>query len=108
MRARVLLKKIIRRDNVLLHIDTFHMNIEGVSFRDSILEAKDLLGYVHLADSNRWAPGYGHINFVEIISILKKINYQGFLSFEILPLPDPDSAAKKGSKPSVSSFSLLK
>ena len=89
------LKK-LSRDNVLLHIDTYHMNIEEVSFRDSILEAKDLIGYVHLVDSNRWAPGYGHIDFREIVSALKQISYQGFLSLEVLPLPDPDTAARKG------------
>ncbi len=84
------------RDNVLLHIDTYHMNIEEVSFVDSILEAKGLIGYVHLVDSNRWAHGYGHINFEEVLSALKKVGYQGFLSMEVLPLPDPDTAAKKG------------
>lgn len=88
--------KEINKNNVLLHIDTFHMNIEDSSFRDSILEAKNLVGYVHFADSNRWAPGYGHINFQEIISALEEINYQGFLSLEVFPLPDPDTAAKKG------------
>lgn len=89
------LKK-INKNNVLLHIDTFHMNIEDSSFRDSILEAKNLVGYVHFADSNRWVPGYGHINFQEIISALEEINYQGFLSLEVFPLPDPGTAAKKG------------
>lgn len=88
--------KKINKNNVLLHIDTFHMNIEDPSFRDSILEANNLVGYVHFADSNRWAPGYGHINFQEIISALREINYQGFLSLEVFPLPDPDTAAKKG------------
>jgi len=86
----------IDRDNIFLHIDTFHMNIGEVSFRNSILAAKNLIGYVHLADSNRWAPGYGHINFKEILSALKEISYEGYLSFEVLPLPDPDMAAKKG------------
>jgi sugar phosphate isomerase/epimerase len=89
------LKK-VKRENVLLHIDTFHMNIEDPSFKESIIDAKNLIGYVHIADSNRWAPGYGHINFPEIISALEEINYQGFLSLEVFPLPDPDTAAKKG------------
>ena len=89
------LKK-VERDNLLLHIDTFHMNIEEPSLSDSILEAGELIGYVHLADSNRWAPGFGHINFNSVLSALEKIGYQGFLSLEILPLPDPDTAATKG------------
>jgi sugar phosphate isomerase/epimerase len=89
------LKK-VKKDNVLLHIDTFHMNIEDPSFNESIIEAKNLIGYVHFADSNRWAPGYGHINFREIISALREIDYQGFISLEVFPLPSPDIAAKKG------------
>lgn len=90
--------KEINKKNVLLHIDTFHMNIEDSSFRDSILEAKNLIGYVHFADSNRWVPGYGHINFKEVINALKEINYQGFLSLEAFPFPNPDTAAKIGIK----------
>ena len=86
----------LNRDNILLHIDTYHMNIEEVSFGDSILEAGSLIGYVHLVDSNRWAPGYGHINFKEVLSALERVGYQGYLSLEVLPLPDPDTAAKKG------------
>ncbi|MCD6574076.1 sugar phosphate isomerase/epimerase [Candidatus Aerophobetes bacterium] len=89
------LKK-VDKDNLFLHIDTFHMNIEESSFKESILEAEGLIGYVHIVDSNRWAPGYGHINFEEILSALKEIGYEGFLSLEIFPLPDPDTAAKKG------------
>lgn len=89
------LKK-VKRDNLFLHIDTFHMNIEEPSFEKSILEAGSLIGYVHLVDSNRWAPGYGHINFKEIISALKKVDYRGYVALEVFPLPDPDTAAKKG------------
>jgi len=44
--------------------------------------------------SNRWSPGCGHLNFAKIIQTLKKINYQGYVSAEILPLPDPDSCAR--------------
>ncbi|MBC7189085.1 sugar phosphate isomerase/epimerase, partial [Candidatus Aerophobetes bacterium] len=55
-----------------------------------------LIGYVHLVDSNRWAPGYGHINFREIVSALKKVGYRGYVALEVFPLPDPDTAAKKG------------
>jgi len=41
-----------------------------------------------------WAPGCGHIDFREVIETLKKIDYQGYVSAEILPLPDPDTAAR--------------
>jgi sugar phosphate isomerase/epimerase len=70
------------------------MNIEEVSIYESIIEAKDYITHVHFADSNRWAPGYGHLDFQKIVETLKEINYQGYVSAEILPLPDQDSAAE--------------
>jgi len=80
--------------NLGLLADTFHMNIEEVSIYDSIIQAKDYLTHVHFADSNRWAPGCGHLDFTKIVHTLKKIGYQGYVSAEILPLPDPDTAAR--------------
>ena len=80
--------------NLGLLVDTFHMNIEEVSIYDSIIQAKDYITHVHFADSNRWAPGCGHLDFKKIIKTLKKIDYQGYVSAEILPLPDPDTAAR--------------
>lgn len=75
--------------------DTFHMNIEESSFEESIYNAGALIGYVHLADSNRQAPGRGHIDFPQIISVLKKIHYNNPIGIEVLPLPDDYSAAKQ-------------
>lgn len=75
--------------------DTFHMNIEEAAICQSIVKAKDRIGHVHFADSNRRYPGAGHIDFPEIIAKLKKIGYSGFISAEILPLPDFKTAAKK-------------
>lgn len=77
-----------------LMLDLFHMNIEDTSIESSILESAKHLRHIHICDSNRHAPGRGHLDFSKIISILKKINYQGFLSGEILPIPDDYSAAK--------------
>jgi len=85
----------IGMENVGLLLDTFHMNIEEPSILDSIKAAQDRLFHFHVADSNRWYAGAGHINFEEIIETLIKVNYNGFVSAEILPLPDPDTAAEK-------------
>lgn len=81
--------------NVGLLLDTFHMNIEEPSVVKSIIAAKDKLFHFHVADSNRWHAGAGHINFEEIIETLIKIDYNGFISAEILPLPDADTAVEK-------------
>jgi len=84
-----------KMENVGLLLDTFHMNIEEPSITDSIASCGDRLFHFHIADSNRWHPGAGHIDFQRVVDALDKIRYRGFLSAEILPLPDPDTAAKK-------------
>jgi sugar phosphate isomerase/epimerase len=50
---------------------------------------------VHIAASNRRYPGSGHLNFEGIFATLKGMGYQDYISAEILPLPDPDTAAKE-------------
>ncbi len=81
--------------NVHLLLDTFHMNIEEPSIEKSIERSKPYLSHVHLADSNREAPGYGHLDFGSIIKTLKKIGYRRYLSAEILPIPDQHKAAQQ-------------
>lgn len=80
-------------DNVVVLADTFHMNIEEVSLSQSLELAGKRLGYVHLVDSNRRAPGQGHIDFQEVVAALKKIGYVGYVNAEILPWPDSEAAA---------------
>lgn len=78
-----------------LLLDSFHMNIEEPSVETSIRNAGDRIFHFHIADSNRWYPGAGHLDFQRIVAVLSEIGYDGFLSAEILPLPDPDSCAKQ-------------
>lgn len=73
--------------------DTFHMNIEEASIEQALRRAGSRLGHVHVADSNRRAPGWGHLDFAGILAVLKEVGYRGYLSAEILPLPDPAEAA---------------
>lgn len=88
----------LEKSNVGLLLDTFHMNIEEPNIVDSIKLAKDKIFHFHVADSNRWHPGAGHINFYEIYETLQQVNYTGFVSAEILPMPDPDTAAANNIK----------
>ncbi len=87
----------INRPAIKLLLDTFHMNIEEVDLCDTITKVKDTLGYVHFADNNRLAPGKGHIDFPSILRALININFHGFISAEILPMPDDLSALKNTS-----------
>lgn len=75
--------------NIGLLFDTFHANIEEPSIAASIRAAGNRIFHVHVADSNRFVPGYGHINFEEVGAALRDINYQGFCSLESLLKPSP-------------------
>jgi len=86
------------RPNVGLLLDTFHMNIEEPNIVETIKLAKGKIFHFHVADSNRWHPGAGHINFHEIYEALQQVNYEGFISAEILPMPDPDTSAENNIK----------
>lgn len=86
--------KQIGSPSLKLLADTFHMNIEEVDIAASLRKAGANLGLVHLADSNRQAPGHGHLNFRDVIKTLRDIHYQGYLSFEVLPIPNPLKAAE--------------
>ncbi len=85
----------VGHDSLGLLIDTFHANIEEsdrlAPYR-RVTEAGRLF-HVHLGDNNRLAPGWGAIDFAAIVQCLRRGGYQGYLSAELLPRPDPDAAA---------------
>jgi len=81
--------------NVRILADLFHMNIEEVSIPEALRRAARHLGHIHFADSNRRAIGFGHTDVAPIFEVLREIGYQGYLSGEILPLPDSDTAARQ-------------
>ena len=81
--------------NVKILADLFHMNIEEVSCEQAIAENIDHIGHIHFADSNRRAIGFGHTDRMPILRLLYQLSYQGYLSAEILPLPNADAAAKQ-------------
>ncbi|WP_052476330.1 sugar phosphate isomerase/epimerase family protein [Cohnella kolymensis] len=75
--------------------DSYHMNIEEADIAQAYRMVGDKLFYVHFADSNRAAPGRGHIDFKPIAQALVDIKYQGFISMEILPpYADPFGGAR--------------
>lgn len=81
--------------NLGLLFDTFHANIEEPSIEGSLIAAGDRLFHIHVADSNRWYPGAGHLDFAHILDAAARSGYTGFLSGEFMPLPDADTAAQR-------------
>lgn len=82
--------------NLGLLLDTFHMNIEEPVIETSIRQAGDRIFHFHVADSNRWHPGAGHLDFSSILRSLFDTGYTGFVSGEFLPVPDAETAALRG------------
>ena len=76
------LKEMIGRDNVKVHLDTYHMNIEEKSFYEATkLAGEDLIHY-HLCENDRGIPGTGMVNWDEIFKAFAEINYQGYAALE--------------------------
>ena len=88
------LLKQVGADNIGLLLDTFHMNIEEPGIEESIRLGGDRIFHFHVADSNRWHPGAGHLNFRSILTTLQATGYQGWISGEFMPLPDASTAAQ--------------
>ena len=89
---------LIRRvgaQNFGLLLDTFHMNIEEPCIEASIRTAGDRIFHFHVADSNRWHPGAGHLDFGSILRALRDTGYNGYVSGEFMPLPDADTGARR-------------
>jgi sugar phosphate isomerase/epimerase len=83
-------------DNLGMLLDTFHMNIEEPSIEGSIRLAGDRIFHVHCADSNRWYPGAGHLDFPSMVATLSSVGYGGYLSGEHRSDPDPVTASRNG------------
>ena len=72
----------VNRPNAFIHLDTYHMNIEEDGLQKSVLAAGERLGYVHIGESHRGYLGTGNVDFDSFFTALKKINYQGPITFE--------------------------
>jgi sugar phosphate isomerase/epimerase len=82
-------------ENFGLLLDTFHMNIEEPSIEASIHACGDRIFHFHVADSNRWHPGAGHLDFASVLSALRGTGYGGYVSGEFMPIPDADTGARR-------------
>ena len=69
-------------DNMFVHLDTYHMNIEEKGAANGILDAREHLKYIHLSESDRGAPGAGNVPWDEIFAALAAIGFKGGLAME--------------------------
>lgn len=80
----------IGADNVGLHLDTYHMNIEEQGFRTPIEQAGARLNYIHLSESDRGLVGKGNVRWDDIFAGLAAIDYRGPLTLESFAAVNPD------------------
>jgi len=72
----------VQSPGLAIMADFFHMHTEESDIPEAILAAGNWLRHVHLADSNRLAPGRGHTDFVAGFQALAAIDYQGYMALE--------------------------
>lgn len=72
----------IGADNMFVHLDTYHMNIEEKGIAQGILDAREHLRYIHLSESDRGTPGAGTIAWDEIFTALRAVDFKGGLAME--------------------------
>jgi D-psicose/D-tagatose/L-ribulose 3-epimerase len=73
----------IGESNVVVHLDTYHMNIEEMNMFDPVIEVQEKLGYVHIGANHRgFLDQKGMIDFDNFFKALAQVNYQGVITFE--------------------------
>jgi D-psicose/D-tagatose/L-ribulose 3-epimerase len=79
--------------NVKIHFDTFHANIEEPHPAESVRGIARELGHVHISENDRGIPGTGHNDWRGVLTALRDIGYDGWLTIESFAQPEPDLAA---------------
>ena len=72
----------VGHENIFVHLDTYHMNIEERGLALGILDAREHLRYIHLSESDRGTPGAGNVRWDEIYAALKAIDFKGGFAME--------------------------
>lgn len=68
--------------NTVVHLDTYHMNIEEPDMFTPVLACADRLGYVHIGESHRGYLGSGTVDLTTFFRALGEVGYDGPIVFE--------------------------
>jgi D-psicose/D-tagatose/L-ribulose 3-epimerase len=68
--ARALIDR-IDEPAVMIHLDTYHANVEEKSFADALADGAGRVHYVHLSESDRGVPGSGNVHWRSVLTALK-------------------------------------
>jgi D-psicose/D-tagatose/L-ribulose 3-epimerase len=72
----------VGEDNVFVHLDTYHMNIEEDDMVRPVHLVGERLGYVHVSENHRGYLGSGHIDFTSFFHALADVGFEGPITYE--------------------------
>ena len=82
----------IGEPNVMIHLDTYHMNIEEKGFARGIRDAGEHLRYIHLSESDRGVPGSGTVDWDATFAALAETGFDGDMVIESFVTLPPEIA----------------
>ena len=77
----------------MIHLDTYHTNIEEKGFESALADARGRCCYVHLSESDRGVPGSGNVDWPSVFRALKAHGFSGDLVGESFVNMMPQLAA---------------
>jgi len=72
----------IGEDSLVVHADTYHMNIEEDNMANAIRANHERIGYMHVGSSHRGYLGSGSVDFPSVFEALADVDYSGVITFE--------------------------
>jgi D-psicose/D-tagatose/L-ribulose 3-epimerase len=82
--------KAIGAGDMIIHFDTYHMNIEEDGYGSALRDAGKYAGYIHMSESHRGLPGEGTVDWDDVFQGLHDIDYRGPLVLEAFAAINPD------------------
>jgi D-psicose/D-tagatose/L-ribulose 3-epimerase len=82
--------KAIGADDMIIHFDTYHMNIEEDGYGSALRDAGKYAGYIHMSESHRGLPGEGTVDWDDVFQGLHDVDYRGPLVLEAFAAINPD------------------
>jgi len=84
--------------NVRLLVDSYHMHLEEDDLTGALSLSGPWIGHVHLADSNRHAPGMGDLDFAMLLKAIAGAGYRDVMTVECDDWPDPLTALQEAAR----------
>ena len=97
LRQAVELIERFRHPSLRTIFDVKSASSEGIPLPELIRDFAPWIAHVHANDANRRGPGFGDTDFVPVLTTLRDIGYDGYISIEVFDYsPDPTTIAREG------------